>query len=315
MSRASDKAIEASMGRRRPREAIQAEVAESILGEMVPAGVIEVPIESLFKSPHQVRTMGSEDEIDKLAESIQSAGLISPIVVRPLRSPDPSRRLVSSETVENLQCKFFEVVTGHHRVLACLKLGWLAIPVVVRNMTDIEAAIALTADNTVKKDLTDWDRFQHMLMLKDVGACKTGRELAATLGVSTAQITQLQAFSKLPDAALDAISRAPAKVGYRLVYDLVNDGLVFSHPELVSEALDRLVSDETRTQASVIPWINLQLASKAPRHYRRELQVDRPGMQRIKIVVTEKGAQIAAKGLDPEKLAALLEANLANIST
>ena len=282
---------------------------------MVPAGVIEVPIESLFKSPHQVRTMGSEDEIDKLAESIQSAGLISPIVVRPLRSPDPSRRLVPSETVENLQCKFFEVVTGHHRVLACLKLGWLAIPVVVRNMTDIEAAIALTADNTVKKDLTDWDRFQHMLMLKDVGACKTGRELAATLGVSTAQITQLQAFSKLPDAALDAISRAPAKVGYRLVYDLVNDGLVFSHPELVSEALDRLVSDETRTQASVIPWINLQLASKAPRHYRRELQVDRPGMQRIKIVVTEKGAQIAAKGLDPEKLAALLEANLANIST
>ena len=87
MAKQNDKALAESMGRRRPREVIQDEVADSILGELVPPGAVDIPIESLYRSPFQVRESASSDDIDRLAESIQSSGLISPIVVRSVINP------------------------------------------------------------------------------------------------------------------------------------------------------------------------------------------------------------------------------------
>ena len=51
MSKAADKALAESMGRRRPREAIQAEVVDSVLDELVPTSTVGVPIEALNLSP------------------------------------------------------------------------------------------------------------------------------------------------------------------------------------------------------------------------------------------------------------------------
>lgn len=321
MSKAADKVLADSMGRRRPRQAIREDVADSILGEMVPAGVIEVPVECLYRSPYQVRTMGTEEDIEKLAASIQSAGLISPVVVRPIRYPEKDLQVKSladplagheTEGVEqkDLQVKSFEVVTGHHRVIACIKLGWLAVPVVVKNMTDAEAAIALTADNAIKKDLTDWDRYRHILMLETTGACRTGREISATLGISTAQVSQIRAFEKLPEGARDVIENNPMAVGYKLAYELVQCGLVAAFPELVVEAITRLVSGKIKAQSAVVSWIRQQTAIRTPRSYRREVKIMRPGKQGVRVVVTEEGAVIHAPGVDPEKLSKLIEENL-----
>lgn len=321
MSKAADKVLADSMGRRRPREAIREDVADSILGEMVPAGVIEVPVECLYRSPYQVRTMGTEEDIEKLAASIQSAGLISPVVVRPIRSPEKDLQVKSladplggqeMEGMEqkDLQVKSFEVVTGHHRVIACIKLGWLAVPVIVKNMTDAEAAIALTADNAIKKDLTDWDRYRHILMLETTGACRTGREISATLGISTAQVSQIRAFDKLPEAARDVIEENPGIIGYKLAYELVQSGLATAFPDLVVEALTRLVSGKIKAQSAVVSWMRQQTAIRTPRTYRREVKILRPGKPGVRVVVTEEGAVIHAPGVDPEKLSKLIEENL-----
>lgn len=321
MSKAADKVLADSMGRRRPREAIREDVADSILGEMVPAGVIEVPVECLYRSPYQVRTMGTEEDIEKLAASIQSAGLISPVVVRPIRSPEKDLQVKSladplggqeMEGMEqkDLQVKSFEVVTGHHRVIACIKLGWLAVPVIVKNMTDAEAAIALTADNAIKKDLTDWDRYRHILMLETTGACRTGREISATLGISTAQVSQIRAFDKLPEAARDVIEENPGIIGYKLAYELVQSGLATAFPDLVVEALTRLVSGKIKAQSAVVSWMRQQTAIRTPRTYRREVKILRPGKAGVRVVVTEEGAVIHAPGVDPEKLSKLIEENL-----
>ena len=50
MSKQADKMLTESMGRRRPRAAIQEDVADSILGEMLPPGSIELPIDELCQS-------------------------------------------------------------------------------------------------------------------------------------------------------------------------------------------------------------------------------------------------------------------------
>lgn len=318
MTKAADKALAESMGRRRPREAIQAEVADSILAEIVPPSTVEVSIDSLYRSPYQVRTMGNEDDIAKLAESIQSSGMISPIVVRAVSNPQKDLQVKSIPeflTAEkDLHSKSFEIITGHHRVLAAIRLGWSVIPAVIKHMTDAQAAIALTADNAIKKDLTDWDRYLSILMLEQTGACKTGREIAATLGVSPAQISNIRSFGKLPPAAQEAIKMAPATVGYKLSYEIENLDLNSQHPDLVVEGIQRLIEGKIRAQSQVIQWINLQLASRKPKAYRRELRIQRPGMKSIRLVVTETGATISAQGLDPDRLAKLLEENLEQLT-
>jgi ParB family chromosome partitioning protein len=330
MSKAADKALAESMGRRRPREVIQAEVAESVLAEMVQATTVDLPIGSLFRSRFQVREMGSEEDINKLAESMQASGLISPIVVRPIANPDSTQQINPIPDFltdgKNLTVKCFEVITGHHRVQAALRLGWTMIPAVIKHMTDAQAAIALTSDNAIKKDLTDWDRYQSILMLKSTGACKTGREIAATLGVSPSQVTNLQAFGSLPEVARAIVQANPAVCAYKLAYKLQSSGLNEGEPALVAEALqhladrlqkqeqvkDQLQKDELTAQEQVIPWIMSKVAARnATRSYRREIRIQRPVGKDIRVVVMEGGATIKADGLNTERLAKLIEDNLA----
>ena len=313
----TDKLLAESMGRRRPRETVQVEVADSILGELVPPTTIDLPLESLYRSPFQVREMGDAEQIDRLAESIQSVGLISPVVVRLVQNPEKDLQVKSLPNFlameKDLQVKSFEIVTGHHRVLAAQKLGWSSVPVIIKHMTDAQAAIALTADNAVKKDLTDWDRYQSILMLERAGACRTGREIAATLGVSTAQVSQLRAFEKLPNEAQLIIQGSSSCCGYKLAYELASSGLTELQPDLVCDAIRNLVSGKIKSQAQVVGWIHTQLAVRKPRTYRREVKIQRPGQLPIRLVVTESGATIDAVGLDPDRLARLIEQNLADL--
>lgn len=308
MSKQADKMLTESMGRRRPRAAIKEDVAGSILGEMLPPGSIELPINELFRSPFQVRKMGGDDEIEALAESMQASGMISPIVVRPVASPSQGLKVLAA--TENLPGKFFEIVTGHHRVQAAIKLGWQMVPAVVKQMSDGQAAIALTADNSIKKDLSDLDRFKSILMLQETGACKTGREIAATLGVSASKITQLRAFGALPGEALSIIESSPLTFGAKMVYELVSQDFHLRHPELVVEGLKQLEAGKIKDQSLVARWISQKLVASKPRTYKREVKIQRPGMGPVRLTVTEGGASVAAQGLNPERLAKLIEDNL-----
>lgn len=324
MSSKEDKALMAGMGRStKRREQVQEAVAESVIGEMVPSGVLEVPVECLYRSRFQVRAMGTPDEIERLAESIQKSDLISPVVVRPVRNPDPNLQCKSGAMVpegyERLHCKSYEVVAGHHRVLAFLLLGRSMVPVLVKVMTDAEAAIALTSDNAIKKDLTDYDRYLHVLMLKDTGACKSNREVASVMGISAPQVSNLMAFGKLPPEAQKIVRETPDLIGYRAVYGLTSyDGpgvpagtdLVAMAPEKVIEALGHLASGKIKNQQDVGPWIVAQLRDRPARAAVRRVEIESPGRPKIRISVSGTQATIQAPGIQMDKLQALIEANL-----
>jgi ParB/RepB/Spo0J family partition protein len=254
-------------------------------------------------------------------------------VVRPINNPDAVQQITPIPAFlaegKNLTVKCFEVISGHHRVQAALKLGWSMIPAVIKHMTDAQAAIALTSDNAIKKDLTDWDRYQSILMLKSSGACKTGREIAATLGVSPSQVTNLQAFGGLPEDALAVVQANPSVCAYKLAYKLQSSGLNEREPALVTEALqqladrlmkhaqikDGLEKGELTAQEQVIPWIMSKVAARnASKSYRREIRIQRPVGKDIRVVVTDGGATIKADGLNSERLAKLIEDNLAMLT-
>jgi len=312
-----DKSLECGMGRRRPTSVVQAEVAESIIGEMVPPTTIEVSLEALYTSQFQCRAPAKEEDLNSLAESMQAESLISPIVIRPVTNPNPDLQCKSSTGSASLAQpveRCYELVTGHHRFQAALLLGWTVIPAVIKHLTDAQAARALAADNGVKTDLTDYDRYLTIQVLEQTGACKTGRELAATLGVSTAQVSNLRAFGKLPPDLIAIVEQSRDVFGYRMIYEIVNDETLMRHPALLQEAFAGLVTGKIKQQNQVIPWVRQQVAktSLAPRAPRRSYDFSAAG-QNIKVTVMDNKATIDAQGLDCDKLAALIQANIGKL--
>lgn len=77
----------------------------------------------------------NNEEMQRMIESIRKVGAITPAVARPL--PDGG----------------YELISGHRRLAACQVLGVETMPVIVREMTDDEAVIAMVDANLQRETI------------------------------------------------------------------------------------------------------------------------------------------------------------------
>lgn len=77
----------------------------------------------------------ADEEMERMIESIHKVGAITPGVARP--RPDGG----------------YELISGHCRLAACQELGLLTMPVIVREMTDDEATIAMVDANLQRETI------------------------------------------------------------------------------------------------------------------------------------------------------------------
>ena len=82
--------------------------------------------------PFQVK---DDESLDALCESIRDYGVLSPLLVRPTADGN------------------YEIVSGHRRKAAAMKLGLEKLPVLVREMTDDEAVILMVDSNIQRENL------------------------------------------------------------------------------------------------------------------------------------------------------------------
>lgn len=289
--------IGAALGRHRPAAVIDHEMESSIFGKEVQesAPPINLQMANIVPSMFQQRARMSEDHIEDLMESIIESGLITPIVVRKLSTiADSSTSYYDT----------FEIVAGHHRVEAFRRLGREAIPGLVRVMTDKEAACALTVDNTLHSELTDWELFKHMRMLRSWKFVVTKTAMAAVMGRSRAVIYQLDAFGVLPESACALLDANPSLVGGNLAYELKQPSM--DHPELVTQAIEQLAAGKIR-QSSVLGWIAHKLAPRVV-PYRKESSI-KGEYAEVKIVTLGGEAKISGD-IDFEKLHKLIAENI-----
>lgn len=107
----------------------------------------EVPVDLIMTNPLQPRTVFDDDKLEELASTIQSHGLIQPIVVR--------RKLDR-----------FELIAGERRLRAAIKLGFSTIPAVIRDINDSQAASMALVENLQREGLTAIEEafaYQHFL--------------------------------------------------------------------------------------------------------------------------------------------------------
>lgn len=180
-------AVKAEEGRRASRAdgpAIEAGnvAAAPVAGGDVGAGVAveiskhngyisDVPIELISPNPFQPRQDFDEAALEEMMRSIQTSGLLQPLAVRP-HGPG------------------YQLIAGERRLRACLALGKLTVPIVIRDVSDDRMLELALVENLQRQDLNPIEKaeaFQGFLTRLKL----TQQEAAARLGVDRASFANI----------------------------------------------------------------------------------------------------------------------------
>lgn len=124
--------------------------------------------------PFQVK---DDESLKALCESIRDYGVLSPLLARP--------------TVDGN----YEIVSGHRRKAAAMKLGLEKLPVLVREMTDDEAVILMVDSNIQRENLLPSEKaYAYKMKLEalkrqgartDLTSCQVGTRLRSDMLVAS----------------------------------------------------------------------------------------------------------------------------------
>lgn len=148
--------------------------------------VVHIAIDNIVPNRFQPRTIFDEEKIEELARTIQTHGVIQPIVVRQTASTQ------------------YEIIAGERRFRAMKKLQWRDVPAIVRVMNDKETASVALIENLQREELTAIEEavaYQKLLELHEL----TQEALAQRLGKGQSTIANKLRLLKLPQAVQDAI--------------------------------------------------------------------------------------------------------------
>lgn len=155
----------------------------------------ELSIKEIVPNPDQPRKRISPKEIDELAQTLHSVGLIEPIVVRKLKNEDR-----------------YQIISGERRFLACKKAGFKKIPAVLKQVGDIQALEMGIIENIQREELNPIEEGRAYNALME----KTGQkpsQIAEKIGKDRTTITNLIRLLKLPDQVLELIETGAITAG------------------------------------------------------------------------------------------------------
>lgn len=153
--------------------------------------VHNIPLEELHPFKDHPFKIQSGEEMDRMIESIRKVGAITPALARPLEGGG------------------FELISGHRRLAACQVLGLKTMPVIVREMTDDEAVIAMADANLQRETILPSEK-AFAYKLKQEALNHQGRSSLSQLG------TKLRTDAFIGEAAGD--SRNQVQRYIRLTY-------------------------------------------------------------------------------------------------
>lgn len=125
--------------------------------------------------------------IEELALSIDKIGLQQPIVVRPLGGR-------------------FEIVAGHRRYLATKSLDLKAISCIVRDVDDLQVAIARASENLVRVNLTPYEEAIIYKDLVEVNGMSFG-DVARWMGKTAGTIKRRLELLSMPQILQEAVHK------------------------------------------------------------------------------------------------------------
>jgi ParB family chromosome partitioning protein len=170
--------------------AILPEADAGQLGEL-----LELPVRLIKPNPNQPRTKFDPDALAGLAASIETSGVVQPLLVRPLADGS------------------YELIAGERRWRAAQQAGLDKVPAVVREQEDAERLQAALIENMVREDLNPVEEARACAALvEDLGLSK--EELARRVGRSRPSVSNLIRLLDLPDEVLAMLEEGELSEGH-----------------------------------------------------------------------------------------------------
>ena len=257
------------------RPKIHFESVEELLGAPITmdgAQAIEISDIVPFEN-HPFKVLDNE-KMDELVESIQSNGVITPVIVRPNHDGT------------------YEMISGHRRMHAAKKAGLTTLPSIVKELDDDEAIILMTDSNVQREEILPSERAWSLKMKMDAMSRQgyrsdrgdndtstlkgwkreTASAVGETVGLAKNQVRRYVRLTNLIPELRDMVDEKKVtvtlgvEISYidvqiqKWIYDYIKES-GFVKPEQIkaireSEALERF------TQADVIRVMNDALSTK-----------------------------------------------------
>jgi ParB family chromosome partitioning protein len=162
--------------------------------EPTPRGIA---IELVQRNPNQPRKHFDERELQELADSIKSHGVLQPILVRPLPQA-PGR---------------YEIVAGERRWRAAQKAGLHTIPAVIRELDEVEILEIAIIENVQRTDLNPIEESQgYQALMERFG--RTQQDVADVVGKSRPHVANMLRLLTLPSEIQDMVRDGRLSAGH-----------------------------------------------------------------------------------------------------
>jgi ParB family chromosome partitioning protein len=159
------------------------------------ADSIELPIQAIRTNPFQPRRDFDPAELAALESSIRSSGLLQPITVREVASGE------------------YQLVAGERRLRAASRLGWTAIPALVRRFDDQAMLVMALVENLQRADLNPLDEALGYRRLLDEFRLSQ-QEVATAVGKDRSTIANLLRVLALPDGIQRLVREGRLSMGH-----------------------------------------------------------------------------------------------------
>jgi ParB family chromosome partitioning protein len=187
---------EIAAGRRRLGRGLEALLGPTREEAEREGSLVELPVKDIRPNPLQPRREVDPTALEELKSSIQQAGLLQPVVVRP--APGGSG---------------FELIAGERRLRACQALGWEKIPAVRRDVDDRTVLTLALIENLQRDDLSPVDEargYERLIAEFEL----TQQDVAIAVGRDRSTVANALRLLKLPDAVLQMLHDGHLSVGH-----------------------------------------------------------------------------------------------------
>ena len=179
--------------------------------------VKNIPLDELHPFKNHPFKVQNNEEMERMIESIRKVGTITPALARPL--PDGG----------------YELISGHRRLAACQVLGIETMPVIVREMSDDEAVIAMVDANLQRETILPSEKAFAYKMKLD--AIKHQGVTSRQLGEKLLSITQVSKDSDDSERQIQLYIRLTCLIPELL--SMVDDKKIAFNPAVEISYLDR----------------------------------------------------------------------------
>jgi ParB family chromosome partitioning protein len=191
-----------------------AEAGQALPGE----AVREIPVEEIDRNPYQTRTRLDDAALAELAASIQSVGVVQPVVVRKI---DGGR---------------YQLIAGQRRWAAAQRAGKRTVPAIVRVVSAEQALEMTIIENLQREDLNPMEQARaYERLSKEFGL--TQEQMAQRTGKDRASVANYLRLLKLPFEVQVEIENGPLTLGHAKVL------MSLESPELIAKVAKVVVED------------------------------------------------------------------------